>query len=128
MLALGLACLLPTGQAAAAACGESQAVTELASPAAVFYIDDRGVAGVWLYEESNGRPGLQRGGAAWWRDAVRYPPYVAPVPVLGPDPDRPVFADGLTLFPGGIGGGTPEQPLDWADDCHDGGPPDRLWL
>ena len=42
-------------------------VTEIETAAATYYVDDRGAVlgnGVWIYEESNGVPGLQRGGTS----------------------------------------------------------------
>jgi hypothetical protein len=54
--------LVPFGASADHGC--NGAVTQLDTPAGTFYIDDRGVdsAGVWVYQESNGTPGLQSGG------------------------------------------------------------------
>lgn len=39
-------------------------ITPIETPAATLYVDDRGVDtnGVWIYQESNGEPGLQSGG------------------------------------------------------------------
>lgn len=58
LVALGTA---GTSQAALECNG---AITEVATPAGTFYVDDRGVdtAGVWVYQETNGVAGLQSGG------------------------------------------------------------------
>jgi hypothetical protein len=89
----------------------AQVVTVDASPAAVFYIDDRdyldldgdGVGGgLWIYMESNGQPGLQEGGEEFALASVPVGvPHIDPISVDGPDPVNHV----VTLFPNGFGGG-----------------------
>ena len=41
-------------------------ITELDTPAGLFYVDDRGidVGGIWLYQEANDEAGLQSGGTS----------------------------------------------------------------
>lgn len=42
-------------------------IITIATPAATFYVDDRNLPdgnGLWVYMESNGHDGLQRGGAS----------------------------------------------------------------
>lgn len=42
----------------------SEVTTIGAGAATLYFIDDE--TGTWLYQESNGHAGLQRGGAAWY--------------------------------------------------------------
>ena len=120
--------------------GSDASTVTVAAADKAFYVDDRDYAdldddgeagGVWIYEESNGEPGLQRGGYTWWQDATQTTCgiYVEPIQVLPPDGSRPVLPNGLTLFPNGFGGGTPECGQ-WylGDDCADSPTPDRLWF
>lgn len=60
---------LHAGAARAGACDSegypATGITKLDTPAGTYYVDDRGAAlgnGFWVYKESNGQPGLQRGG------------------------------------------------------------------
>ena len=151
--------LLPTHRAAAQ-CGTdgtipgtSSSVTTVETPAATFYIDDRDALdldddgeaeSVWIYQESNGVEGLQRGGEAPWfvhvqsarataRDALTL--HVDPIPVAVPDPDDP---DGpprtVTLFPYGfdfpppctMSQCVPLLPYEWQDHCNESATPDTL--
>lgn len=118
----------------------ASAITVSAGPA-TFYVDDRDYAdldndgeagGIWIYEESNGLSGLQRGGSgAWWEEHVpgtcELP--LGPTPVLEPDPNRPVLPNGIVLFPHGFGGGG--GCWSWYesyDPCAETANPDRLWF
>jgi hypothetical protein len=103
----------------------AQAVTVDASPAAIFYIDDRDFAdadgdgvsqGLWTYMESNGAGGLQVGGEQVVLSQLPVAvPHVDPVSVDGPDPVGHV----ITLFPSGLGGGNLAQAAGEADTCND---------
>lgn len=86
-------------------------------------IDDDGDAGgLWLYLEDNSTSGLTRGGdQVIFRVANPDVPFVAPIPVLPPDPNRPVRPEGLTLFPSGIGGGSLAEAIGSHDDCKEFG-------
>lgn len=60
---------LHAGAAQAGACDSegypATGITKLETPEGTYYVDDRGAVvgnGFWVYKESNGRPGLQRGG------------------------------------------------------------------
>jgi len=96
-----------------------------ASPAGIFYIDDRDFAdadgdgvsqGLWLYMESNGNTGLQAGGEETALKALPVSvPHLDPVSVDGPDPVGHV----ITLFPSGFGGGDLAQAAGEADTCSD---------
>jgi len=112
-----------------------------------FYLDDRDylddddedgyAGGIWLYEESNGYGGLQRGGTQWiLRDAPVTLPLVEvpviPFPGAGPLPKRD-----YDLFPNGIGGGSLANNgvLGFEDDCkqkmpgsNQYYPPDTDWF
>ena len=118
--------------------GTSASVTTVSAGPATFYVDDRDFAdldgndesgGLWIYEESNGESGLQRGGHHWWLDATPSACDVDPIPVLAPDPNRPVAPNGITLFPDGFGGG-PGGCWYWmGDPCSTYSvTPDRLWF
>jgi hypothetical protein len=103
----------------------AQVITVDASPAGIFYIDDRDFAdadgdgvsqGLWTYMESNGVGGLQNGGEEVALAALPVPvPHVDPVSVDGPDPVGHV----ITLFPNGLGGGDLAQAAGEADTCND---------
>ncbi len=54
--------IMAPSPAHAAECNPSEAVHEVPTPGGTFYVDHRGGDEVWLYQESNGMPGLQRGG------------------------------------------------------------------
>jgi len=89
----------------------AQTITVDASPAAVLYIDDRdfldldgdGVGGgLWVYLESNGQPGLQRGGEEAVLSSVPVGvPFIGPQSIDVPT-DPPTHV--VTLFPDGVGG------------------------
>ena len=95
--------------------GSSASVTAVgtgdATPYRTIYVDDRDTLdvdddgdaqGLWIYVESNGTAGLQRGGE---HVAAGYVPRprIDPVPVLPPNPGGlPILPSGLTLFPCGF--------------------------
>ena len=121
--------------------GSSATVIEVPAGVTTFYVDDRDypdldndgeAGGIWIYEESNGESGLQRGGSgAWWEEHMpgtcELP--LGPTPVLEPDPNRPVLPNGIVLFPHGFGGGA--GCWSWYesyDPCAETANPDRLWF
>lgn len=97
-----------------------------ATPYTTIYVDDRDFAdldndgnaqSVWLYLESNGTAGLQRGGDQVAMPLIPRVPWIAPIPVLPPNPGGlPILPNGLTLFPNGFGCWGCE--LWWYDDCR----------
>ena len=117
--------------------GSSASVVAASAGGRTFYVDDRDVAdldadgeagSIWIYEESNGESGLQRGGESWWYDAMPgICQQVGPTQVLAPDPDRPVAPNGITLFPDGFGGDC-DYDHSYSDPCVDSVTPDRLWF
>lgn len=82
-----------------------------ATPYRTVYVDDREVVdveqdgkdhGIWLYIESNGEAGLQRGGDHVVMPFIPNIPRIGPMPVVPPNPGGlPILPNGLTLFPGG---------------------------
>lgn len=102
---------------------------------AVVYVDDRdyadlngnGVAGgIWIYLESNGVAGLQRGGVGVGDGVPVTVPYLPPHYVIPPDPNRPVLKDGVLIFASGFGGGTVADVAGSYDPCVDSVLPDTL--
>lgn len=96
-----------------------------------YFIDDRDfldlndngdAGGLWLYAENNNTQGLTRGGDHVVFSVANPPvPFIPPIVVLPPDPNRPVFPNGITLFPNGIGGGTLSELVGEHDDCQQSG-------
>lgn len=125
--------------------GTSSSVTRVgtgdATPYTTIYVDDReftdldgddDAAGLWIYLESNGIAGLQRGARVHFiEEFIPRIPRVEPIPILPPNPGGlPVLPRGLTLFPNGFGGGSVSEiePYDWCGTDEAGnwhsGPPD----
>lgn len=120
--------------------GTSSSVTRVgtgdATQYTTIYVDDReftdldgddDAAGLWIYLESNGIAGLQRGAEVhFMEEFVPGPPRVEPIPILPPNPGGlPILPRGLTLFPDGFGGGSFGQvgpydpcPTDEAGNWH----------
>lgn len=100
-----------------------------------FYVDDRDYAdadedgtagGIWLYYESNGIAGLQRGGSQVVLDKVPVMmPYVGPVTVTLPGAG-PVPPHTITLFANGFGGGSVADAAGETDPCLESPTPDTL--
>lgn len=135
--------------------GSSASVTAVgtgdATPYGTIYADDRDALdlddegdaqGLWIYVESNGTAGLQRGGDHVAAGYVPRLPRIGPIPVVPPNPGGlPILPNGLTLFPcsaqlsGSRCAGGPGV-REWAlpeDQCrtdasgqHWGGPPDQF--
>lgn len=114
----------------------------------MFYIDDRDwtdtddsdghAGGFWIYEESNGFAGLQRGGDQWVLASDPVNKIAVPyfeerkvtIPGAGPVPPTE-----RTLFRGGFGGGNLAQSTGFHDDCVDKQPngqpyprQDKVWV
>lgn len=98
----------------------------------VLYLDDRDLldldedaiaGGLWIYRQSNGVGGLQRGGDTPVFTIVNPDvPFVSPIPIFSPNPGGlPIFPNnGLTLFPEGFGGGSASETAWQHDDCFQG--------
>lgn len=104
-----------------------------ATPYTTVYVDDRDWAdldddgnaqGIWIYIESNGEPGLQRGGQHVSASYLPTLPRIGPTQVVPPHPGGlPILPNGITLFPGGFPppctwGYTTCVPLLPYDDCN----------
>jgi hypothetical protein len=106
----------------------AQTITVDASPAGIFYIDDRDYAdadgdgvsqGLWTYMESNSIGGLQNGGEQVVLAMLPVPvPHADPVSIDVPT-DPPTHV--ITLFPDGFGGGDLAQAAGEAEVCTDPG-------
>ena len=122
-----------------------------ATPYGTLYIDDRDALdldaegdaqGVWIYAETNGSAGLQRGGSHPASDYFPEPRRIIGPVYIPPDPGGvPLLPRGITLFPcgvgtsgsrcqGGPGLGESLFPADFCRTDADGepwaGPPDQL--
>lgn len=97
-----------------------------AEPYRTIYVDDRNYNplsptdeeqhGIWVYAESNGAAGLQRGAQHPLVEYVPELPWIGPIVVIPPDRNRPVLGNGLTLFPG-HGPSPPAEIIGWYDGC-----------
>lgn len=110
--------------------GTAAKVYTIATPVATFYVDDRDyldldddnqAGGVWLYLESNGQAGLQRGTqhVAFVVFEVGGEPLIPVIHHFDPTPVGPV-----TLFPNGytVGGWGSRDDIGMGDPCGaDGG-------
>ena len=62
-----------SGEHSASPCA-SEVTTFGAGEHALYLVQGRGEEGTWIYAESNGHPGLQRGGAAWYEIGTSWDP------------------------------------------------------
>ena len=96
--------------------GSSASVTTVgtgdATPYGTIYVDDRDwldldddgdAQGLWIYVESNGTAGLQRGGRHVAAGYVPEVPRIDPIRVPPNPGGLPILPNGLTLFPCGLG-------------------------
>ena len=120
--------------------GSEASVTTVSAGGKTFYVDDRDHAdldddyeagGIWIYEESNGQEGLQRGGMNWTLDESGVGHMRIPFSVVIDAVEDIKRRSPIPLFPGpGYYAGDPTvaEFLDAEDPCSDSATPDRLWF
>ena len=64
VLLLVVTAALAVGDHSASPC--TYGLTTVATPAATLYLVEDTDDAIWIYQESNGHAGLQRGGVPWW--------------------------------------------------------------
>ena len=118
--------------------GTSGSVMAVTAGPSTFYVDDRDwfdldddgqAGGIWIYEESNGQDGLQRGGMNWALDDTGVGHWRIPLGTamhgvwqLGQQIPGTMWPEPMYYEP------TVAEFLGATDSCRESATPDRLWF